>query len=228
MVNDFIFNLKPDVVVHLANNASTKWCEKNPDLAKCINEYATEYIVEALKKINSKIIYISSFAAFVDTVYGKTKKASEDFIKQSCIEYCILRPSLIVGFSPNTKNDRGLNRFLVNLDNNIPAEYDMSWNFQPTSLNHLAKVIDEVIERGLWKTIIPVATQQTTTRYNLAKDILEPFGVNVTAIDEKDTTPVTTFPIESELKKLELVTYSYKMLIEEIIDEIKNRSIFVI
>ena len=116
-VLDVVEKAKPTIIVHVAANPSATWCEANPAIAKKINANGTKNIVNAANKVNAKVIYISSFAAInPDTIYGKTKLAGEKAVKKTTAGFIILRPSLIIGFSPNTANDRPFNRLLKNIN----------------------------------------------------------------------------------------------------------------
>src|SRR3989338_8699767 len=61
-VMDFVLAKKPDVIIHVAANASASWCEKNPEQAIAINQQGTKHIVDSANTVNSKVILISSFA----------------------------------------------------------------------------------------------------------------------------------------------------------------------
>ena len=130
-VEKFVQKTKPDIIIHIAANASGSWCEQNPEQAIAINQAGTQNITDAANDFNAKVIFISSLAiANVESLYGRTKIAGENFVKNVKEGYVILRPSLIVGFSPNTTNDRPFNRFLKNITKQTPAIYDTSWKFQ--------------------------------------------------------------------------------------------------
>ncbi len=99
-INLFIGNLfdkeilieasKVDVVVHLAG--ITKG-----DVFK-VNYQGTANLVDVCvtNKVK-KFIFISSYNAILDTKYGKSKRAAEDLIKNSELNYIILRPTVIYG-----------------------------------------------------------------------------------------------------------------------------------
>ena len=221
-VENFIKRKKPDIIIHVAANASGSWCEKNPTPAVAINQEGTKYLVNAANLTNSKIILISSFAvANTDSLYGRTKIASEEYVKKAKAGYVILRPSLIVGFSPNTINDRPFNRFLKNITEGTPAIYDTSWKFQPTWLRHLDEVIEAILERGINREIIPIAVPELKTRYDIANDILSRFNINVSPEDKQDNTPTFSEKLD-KLKELNLPAYSYDEMIAGIVQEINN------
>ena len=221
-VMDFVLAKKPDVIIHVAANASGSWCEKNPEQAIAINQQGTKHIVDSANAVNSKVILISSFAIInTASVYARTKIASEEYVKEVREGYIVLRPAHIVGFSPNTINDRQFNRFLKNIIGGVPAVYDSSWKFQPTWLRHLDEVIEEILERGIINETILVSVPELKTRYELAKDILAQFGINVIPEDKHDKTPTFSGDL-SKLKELKLPQYTYDEMISGIVQEIKD------
>lgn len=228
-VDSLLEKIEPDVIINAANNASAKWCEANPEKSIALNQKSTEFIVEAANKILAKVIYVSSMAAIEpQNLYGKTKLESEKIIKSTKTGYLILRPSLILGYSPNTTNDRPFNRLLKNLDEGTPAIYDTSWKFQPTYIGQISEVIKKCIENEYWNITLSLATPDLKSRFDTAKDILSSFGIKVTPVDNHDNTFATFQEDDLQLTKLNLTTYSYKEIINKIVEEIKQRKDFVI
>lgn len=226
-VRKIIDQKKPDIIIHAAANANAQWCEKNPELALALNQESTKDIVECANSIHAKLFLISSFAAIKPSnLYSKTKQQSEVYAKEAKMGYLILRPSFIIGFSPNTINDRPFNRILKNIDEKTEAVYDTSWKFQPTYLGHMSDIIQEIIEKGIINEIIPITVAELKSRYDVAKDILEAFGIRVTPVDKKDSSPIITDNLET-LKSLKLTQYSYHEIIGKIIHEIKTRDSFL-
>jgi len=213
---------KPDVIIHAAANASGGWCEKNPELAVAINQQGTRHIVDSANAIDSKVIFISSFAvADTASLYGRTKIASEQYVKEVEAGYVILRPSLIIGLSPNTTNDRPFNRMLRNITEGTPAVYDTSWKFQPTWLRHLDGVILGILEQEIINETIPVSVPELKTRYEIANDLPPKFGIKAKPENKHDDTPTFSEKL-NKLKELKLPQYSYIQMIAGIITEIKG------
>jgi len=221
-VSKLIDEIKPNWIIHVAANANAGLCEKNPEEAVEINQKGTEYIVEAANKIGARIIFISSYAAINHkSVYAKTKLEGEEIVKRTSAGYVVLRPAHIVGYSPNTKNDRQFNRFLRNLLDGVPAIYDTSWKFQPTYLKHISEVIQVILKKGIMNETIPIAVPELKSRFDLARDILTPFNINVDSEDRKDDTPSFNEDL-SKLKELNLPEYTYSEMIKEILSEIRQ------
>lgn len=226
-VEKVISDTKPEVIIHTANNASAKWCEANPDKAVALNQTATGYVVDSANKLGIKVIYLSTMGAINPTnLYGITKAESEKIVKQTKEGYLILHPSLILGYSPNTTNDRPFNRLLKNLDKGEPAVYDTSWKFQPTYIGHISKIIHACIERGIWNRTVSVSVPEMSSRFDTANDILSPFGIKVTPVDNHDSTFEVFKDDLVEINQLNLPSCSYNEMIKAIVDEIKNKGKF--
>ena len=221
-VQKIIRKVRPNIVIHVASNASATWCEERPEEARILNEKATKSVIDAAQAVNAGIIFISSFAA-VDTsnIYGQTKAASEQFVREMD-RWIILKPSLVIGLSPNTTNDRPFNRILKNIDESTLAIYDTSWKFQPSFLGHISEVITLVIDREINAHTIPIAVSALKSRFDIAKDILWEFGIKVTPVDNHDKTLVIEDDL-NKLKELDLPIYQYDQIIRTIINEIKHR-----
>ncbi len=221
-VVDKIAEIEPDWIIHVAADPSSSSCDADPEKAIRLNEGGTENIVEAANAIGAKVIYISSVAAITQVdLYGRTKAEGEKFVKKTNAGWDILRPSLIVGYSPNTKNDRSFNRFLRAITDHAPAVYDTSWKFQPTYLGQISEVIEGIIEKNITGEIIPITKPEKKTRFDLAHDILSPFGIEVLPKDDNDRTPLVKLS-QSELEKLGLPIYNYAEMIEMIVKETKE------
>lgn len=222
-VDSVIINTSPDYIVHVANYPSPAGYQDNEGKATAVNRDSTEHVVESANKINARVIFISSFAAIRPTnKYGEHKLASEKIIKNTKAGYIILRPALILGYSPNTENDRSFNRILKNLTEGTKAEYDTSWEFQPTYLGHLSEVINGIIEKDITNEVIPVTVTELKSRFDVARDILTHFDIEVYPINNEDTTPILRESMD-ELYRLRLPKYTYKKMISKIVDEIENR-----
>ena len=115
-VNNFISNFKPEFVFHNAAWTAVDKAEENKDLVYAVNALGPKYIAEACKKINAKMMYISTDYVFdgkgdtpfeVDSpknclsIYGKTKSNGEDFVTSILDEYFIIRISWVFGINGN-------------------------------------------------------------------------------------------------------------------------------
>lgn len=220
-VSSLVEELSPEIIVHCAANASARWCEANPDLARRINEGGAKNVTDAANSVGARVILISSTAAARPiNIYSRSKLAQEGHARNCGAGHLILRPALIIGYSPNTANDRPFNRLLKNLRDGAPAVYDTSWKFEPTWVGHISEVILGSIKSGIWNCTIPVVVPVLKSRYDIARDILGPFGVEVKPRNDEDATPIIQEG-DDALMAHGLPRYTYGQIIERIISEIR-------
>lgn len=115
-VDNYISKLKPNCVIHCAAYTEVDKAEDEEEICYNVNALGTEYIAKACKKVNSKMIYISTDYVFDgqgDTpfetdgninplsVYGKTKYEGEVKVKVNLDKYFIIRISWIFGLNGN-------------------------------------------------------------------------------------------------------------------------------
>lgn len=116
-VREFITKEKPDVVINPAAYTNVDGCESNEDVAFKINALGARNIAIACEDIGAKLIHISTDYVFSgegnsplreyelpspQSVYGKSKLAGENFVKEFCSKYFIVRTSWLYGY--NGKN----------------------------------------------------------------------------------------------------------------------------
>lgn len=227
-VDALVSKVTPNLIVHVAACASSRSVDKDPEYARQVNISGTQTIVEGANTIGARVHFMSSAVVLGDnSLYGQTKVAGEEIVKKTKAGFIVLRPHTIFGLSPNVTNDRPFNRFLKNLDTGTPAIYDTSWKFQPTYLKHISEVIHAVLDRNITNDIIPIACNVLKSRFDLARDILTPFGIRVIPEDKHDTKPVSMLDL-NYLDTHNLPTYTYEEMIAAIVDEIKQRDMFAI
>ena len=122
IIKEIINDNKIDTIIHLAASLSINDSQKNPKIFYKNNVLGTKCLVKACKKsLVKNFIFSSTAAVYNDTlrkvneksiikpksIYGKTKKISEEFIskelKKYKINYAILRYFNVVGASPSNR-----------------------------------------------------------------------------------------------------------------------------
>lgn len=115
-VNELILKEKPKVVIHNAAWTAVDKAEQFEEQVYKVNALGPKYIAEACKKVDAKMVYISTDYAFNGkgenffevndkkdglSIYGKTKSQGEDFVKSSLDKYFIVRISWVFGINGN-------------------------------------------------------------------------------------------------------------------------------
>lgn len=191
-INEVVVKIKPDVIIHTAADAHTNTCEQNPDYARQINVEGTQNIVNLCSKNNIRIIYISTFGCFnknKDSVYLKTKSEAEEIIK-SLNNYVIVRLSIVMGSSPNSESSNFYNDLLksAKLKNDFVADSD--WKFEISYLKYVCEGLEKIIsDKQINETMIPLIVHGETSRYEIAKRLLSPKGINVVEVKSNRIIP---------------------------------------
>lgn len=109
---NFIINYSPDAVIHCAAYTAVDKAEDEKEQCYLVNFEATENIARICKKINAKLLYISTDYVFngikdgfyeVDdetnpiNVYGKSKLLGEEAVQKILKKYFIVRISWVFG-----------------------------------------------------------------------------------------------------------------------------------
>ncbi len=108
----FITDYMPDAIIHCAAYTAVDKAEDHKEQCYLVNAVATENIAQICKKINAKIIYISTDYVFDGTkngfyevddkpnpinVYGRSKLLGEQAVKKILDKYFIVRISWVFG-----------------------------------------------------------------------------------------------------------------------------------
>ena len=115
-VNELVLKEKPEVFIHNAAWTAVDKAEQFTEQVYKVNALGPKYIAEACKKVNAKMVYISTDYVFDGkgtnffevndkkdglSVYGKTKSQGEDFVRASLDKYFIVRISWVFGINGN-------------------------------------------------------------------------------------------------------------------------------
>ena len=187
--------IEPDVVVHAASLTDVDKCELNKELAWKINVDGTKNILEATRKINSFLVYVStdyvfsgekgfyveSDAANPINYYGITKLAAEKLV-QAREEFFIARPSVIYGSMPAA----GKVNFALWLIETLRKGEKVKiikdqWN-TPTLNTNLAEMTLEAIDRKL-TGVFHLCGASRVSRLEFAQKIAETFGLDKALIE---------------------------------------------
>lgn len=115
-VQDFMSKFKPNIVINAAAYTNVDACENNEDIAFKVNALGARNLAISSEKVGAKIIHISTDYVFKGdgnvpyreyditspvSVYGKTKLAGENFVREFSKKYFILRTSWLYGYYGN-------------------------------------------------------------------------------------------------------------------------------
>jgi len=157
--NEIIENANPDIVIHTAAVKSVDACEKDKAFAHKVLVEGTRNVVEACKKINANIVYISTAFVFgngkekyteEDTpnpinYYGKCKLDGEISIQNSSLDYLIVRTDQAYGWCLPLQKKNFVVTTLEKTRNNEVAEVCSDWYNNPTFVDDLTEAIKTLL-----------------------------------------------------------------------------------
>jgi dTDP-4-dehydrorhamnose reductase len=155
--NETLLNYRPDVILHFAALSNVDECEENKELASRVNALSCLGLAIISKKLKAKMLYVSTNFVFDGNSedayleysqtkpineYGKTKLLGEEYVKNSCDYYYIVRTSWLFG----KKSKTFISKFLTleNKPSSIDAICDQFGTFTYTV--DLAEVILQLIK----------------------------------------------------------------------------------
>ena len=157
-VNELILKEKPVVFIHNAAWTAVDKAEQNEELVYKVNALGPKYIAEACRKVDAKMIYISTDYVFNGkgenffevndkkdglSVYGKTKSQGEDFVRNTLSKYFIIRISWVFGINGNN-----FIKTMLKLADNGKTELNIVSDQigSPTYTYDLAKLLVEMMQ----------------------------------------------------------------------------------
>ncbi len=186
--------VNPKIVVHAAALTDVDKYELEKKLAWKINVDGTDNVVEASKKSQAFLVYISTDYVFDGETgmykendsaapinyYGLTKLKAEEHVKKLG-EYCIARASVIYGSIPAA----GKVNFALWLTNKLKRKEEVKivtdqWN-SPTLNTNLAEMVLEIVERKI-KGTYHLAGATRINRYDFSKLIARKFNLDTNLI----------------------------------------------
>ncbi|WP_160674318.1 dTDP-4-dehydrorhamnose reductase [Clostridium sp. C8-1-8] len=185
---DYIGAIKPDVVVNCAAYTNVDACETNEDIAFKVNAIGPRNLAIVCEELGAKLIHISTDYVFSGvgskalkeydltgpvSVYGKTKLAGEEFVKQFSSKYFIVRTAWLYGYNGNnfvyTMMKLGKEKDFIDVVN------DQRGN--PTNAEDLAHHILKLIGTEEYGTYHCTGSGECTW-YDFAKKIIELSGID--------------------------------------------------
>lgn len=116
LIRKYIDKIRPNIVINSAAYTNVDGCESNQDLAFKVNSLGPRNLSIACEQVNAKFIHISTDYVFEGngsipyreyditnpvSVYGKTKLLGENYVREFCSKYFIVRTAWLYGYNGN-------------------------------------------------------------------------------------------------------------------------------
>ena len=206
-VKKLVFDFYPDVVINAAGFTNVDQSEKERETAWKINVKGVEYLTEACRTIDAKIIQISTDYIFngingpydenakVDPLgyYGRTKLASENALRIGAVTYSVIRTNVLYGIA-NSRPD--FVRWVINSLNDkkqIRVVTDQINN--PTFVEDIVQAINKIIELDKFN-LYNIGGKDFLNRFEFAAIIADYFN-----LDKSLILPIVTEELKQPAKR---------------------------
>jgi dTDP-4-dehydrorhamnose reductase len=200
-VDGLFREIKPEAVIHTAGAANVDFCQKNQEQGYSNNVTGTGNIISACRAGNIRLIHLSTNAVYGGdappygeespmepvNIYGQQKKESDNLVRKSGLDWTIVRPILMYGWSrPWSRKD-----FVV-------------WVLENLKAGKPVKLVDDVSENPLSAEVCAQAIwgcleKRMAGEFNLAgKDVVNRYQLGLTAAKVFGHDPGLIEPVKNE------------------------------
>lgn len=180
---------RPDVIINCAALTSVEECEENLEKAYKVNAIGARNVSIATRRIGAKLIHLSTDDVFdgkstkpygefdmptPSLVYGKSKLAGEQFVKDFAQRYFIIRSNWVYGSGENFIKELlsvAKQKEIIHISNEAFGS--------PTSAQALAHFVIELMESSEYG-IYHATCEGNCSRYEFAKEIISLAGLKNT------------------------------------------------
>lgn len=221
---DIVTRERPDVVIHCAAYTNVDQAEDDPVAAFRVNAYGARNVAAVCSESDTVMVYVSTDYVFDGeredgydewdrtapfSVYGRSKEAGEQFVRQFCSKHFIVRTSWLYGV-------HGSNFFKTivkkaQTETRIPVVNDQTGS--PTYTGHLVDKIDELIRTQNYGTF-HAANSGSCTWFQFARTIVEQMSLNtcIVPITSRELARKAKRPRYSTLRSVSLPAHNMSLL----------------
>ncbi len=199
LVKQALSEFQPHYLINTAAMTDVDGCETNKEQCWKINVEAVDHIIQAVRRLGTKIIHLSTDYVFNGTsgpyvetdtpeplgYYGKSKLASENLLIASGLEHAIVRTMVLYGQGIDTRPNF-VSWLIEKLNQGQTVKVVTDQFSNPTLADELADAILTIIDRRKWD-LFHISGSELIDRYHFALKIAEVFNLNKDLIQ-----PVTT------------------------------------
>lgn len=179
---------RPDIIFNCTGMTDVELCERRRDEAFKVNALGARNLSMAAASLDAVLVQISTDDVFAGagqeeltefdatmprSVYGKSKLAGENFVRDMAPKFLIVRSSWVYG-----EGDNFVKRVLKMAEEHNHMKVSNTQFASPTSASEIAGTILKLLEAGAYGTF-HVTCQGYCSRYEFAQEILKLAGRQV-------------------------------------------------
>ena len=217
-VRETIASLRPDAIIHCAAWTAVDAAEEeeNREKVDCINHLGTQYIAEAAKAVDAKLIYIRPWKPDDQcyaplNVYGQSKLAGELAVANTLEKYFIVRIAWVFG-----QNGKNFIKTMINVGKTHDTVRVVNDQIgTPTYTRDLSRLLADMVETEKYGYYHATNEGGYISWYDFCCEVYRQYGLQTRVI------PVTTAeyglskaarPFNSRLDKSKLVEAGFQPL----------------
>ncbi|MBI5866817.1 MAG: SDR family oxidoreductase [candidate division Zixibacteria bacterium] len=190
----FVGTARPDCVIHAAALTDVDRCEQNSELARAGNATSVQFLMKALAGAGCRIILLSTDYVFDGkdgpydesavpnpiNVYGRTKLAAEEVVKNASAVSVIVRSASFLGIGAYGR-PTWAEKLVTTMLEHPPLRAAIDQRSNITPIEFLAAAIADIVETRL-TGLYHVAGKEILSRYEFALKLARLFGQGDDAI----------------------------------------------
>ncbi|EJV57862.1 dTDP-4-dehydrorhamnose reductase [Bacillus wiedmannii] len=219
-----VLSIKPDIIIHTAAYTQVDQAESDEETAFKVNAEGTKYLAKAAETVGARFCYVSTDYVFdgtkkepyqtedqtnPQTVYGKSKLVGEQYTREYCSKYFIVRTSWVFGLYGNN-----FVKTMLRLADERSELGVVSDQFgSPTYTTDLARFIIELVATNKYG-IYHASNSGICSWYEFAKEIFRQSNknINVNAISTAEFPRPAQRPAYSALEQKKITEQGLIML----------------
>ena len=181
---------RPNIVINCASISDAAYCEKNMVEAFKVNALGARNLAAASRSVNAKMIQLSTDDVFSglsagqltefdvpdpQSVYGKSKYAGENYVKELNPKHLIVRSSWVYGAANESAKEDYFSYVVNHGKSNTPFEAPLDRIGSPTSADVLAAFINCLLDKTEYG-IYHASCEGMCSRHEFATAILALMG----------------------------------------------------
>ena len=230
-LEECITYIQPSFIINTAAMTNVDTCELKPEECNNLNIEAVKYLTQICTKLNIHFIQISTDFIFDGSkgfyketdlpnplsIYGHSKLKAENIVKNSGVNFSILRTILVYGKVVNLKRNNIVLWVKDMLENNkeitiVDDQYRM-----PTYVEDLATACKLIVDKNI-SGVYHISSNELLSVFEIANQIADVFGLNkklikpisTKTLNKKAIRPQKTgFDLSKTIKELDFQPTSF-------------------